>query len=195
MERVELTPGDPAAPLWGLAGPRAAECAARIAGAVPSVRLGAGGFEFRGDPPAGLATIGPETLEILRIEDGFPRWGADMGADELPMEAGLTELAVSYTKGCYLGQEVILRLRNFGELPRQLRLLEIEGDAVPAPGTPIDEGGKVTSACRVPATGRVLALGYVKKGHVEPGARVTVAGRPAVVRRPPFQERIRSSPA
>lgn len=124
----------------------------------------------------------PIALEARRIARGFPRWGVDMGPEHLPMESGLTGPAVSYGKGCYVGQEVILRVRNFGKLPQEFRLLEFAEGGPPAPGTPIDEGGVVTSA-----TGR-LALGYVKKSHVEPGSVVTVAGRKATVRIPPFQE-------
>lgn len=124
----------------------------------------------------------PADLEARRIARGFPRWGVDMGPEHLPMEAGLTALAVSYDKGCYVGQEVILRVRNFGKLPQELRLLEFAEGGPPAPGTPVDEGGAVTSA-----HGR-LALGYVKKSHVAPGSVVTVAGRKAMVRIPPFQE-------
>lgn len=118
-----------------------------------------------------------ETLERTRIAYGAPRWGADMGPDDLPMEAGLTARAISYEKGCYLGQEVILRLRNFGELPKMLRLLDVEAP----PGTPVDEGGVVTGS----AGG--LSLAYVRKPHYAEGSPVTVAGRTATVRVPAFQ--------
>lgn len=120
----------------------------------------------------------PDAFEAARIAFGAPRWGVDMGPDELPMEAGLTARAISYEKGCYVGQEVILRMRNFGELPKALRLLDVEAP----PGTPVDEGGVVTSS----AAG--LSLAYVRKPHHAEGSRVTVGGRAATVRVPAFQQ-------
>jgi tRNA-modifying protein YgfZ len=98
-----------------------------------------------------------EELERLRIEAGTPRWGRELDDRVLPAEAGLDERAVSFTKGCYPGQEPIARLRYRGKVNRRLRVLEVESAS---PGDEIRFGdkavGRVTSA--VPG----LALGYVR---------------------------------
>lgn len=219
MDRVEVKEISSAFTTLGLYGPKAPEIlkAAGLETDVPPFHFKihgktlVGRFDLTGDPgfelavrdddvrarlvAAGAVPIGEEALETLRIENGFPKWGVDMGPEELPMEAELTDLAVDYEKGCFLGQEVIIRMRNFGDLPKRLRLLEVEGDEVPAPGDPIDGGEKVTSACRGPSTGKVLALGYLKKGHTNAGTKVKVGGRAATVTLPPFQSTMRSSPA
>jgi folate-binding protein YgfZ len=72
----------------------------------------------------GVVPAGFSAYEALRIESGFPRWGADMDATLLPMEAALEPIAVSYTKGCYIGQEVIQRVKTYSEPPRMLVQLE-----------------------------------------------------------------------
>ncbi|MBI3858038.1 MAG: folate-binding protein YgfZ [Planctomycetes bacterium] len=130
--------------------------------------------------PAGFAAV-----ETLRIESGFPRWGADMDATLLPMEAGLEPIAVSYTKGCYIGQEVIQRVKTYSEPPKMLVQLEVAdaavGDKIAAGG---EEIGAVTSA--IPA----LALGLLRKEFKAPGSEVAVAGKPARVRALPWQSRL-----
>jgi folate-binding protein YgfZ len=127
----------------------------------------------QGVPPAGF-----EAYEALRIERGWPRWGADMGPDHLPMEAGLEPIAISYTKGCYIGQEVIQRVKTYSEPPKTLVQIALDGAEVALPGTPVIVGGEtvgnITSAALSPVTGRALALGYVRKEHKSPGTRVTV---------------------
>jgi folate-binding protein YgfZ len=133
----------------------------------------------------GVRPAGFEAYETLRIETGFPRWGADMDAALLPMEAGLEPIAISYTKGCYIGQEVIQRVKTYSEPPRTLVQLEIQGAA---PGDKISVGaediGSVTSAIRS------TALGLVRKEFKSPGTEVTIAGRPARVRALPWQSRL-----
>jgi folate-binding protein YgfZ len=133
----------------------------------------------------GVAPAGFTAAETLRVENGFPRWGADMDATLLPMEAGLEPVALSYTKGCYIGQEVIQRVKTYSEPPRMLVQLEVPdaapGDKVVAGG---DEIGTVTSV--TPA----LALGIVRKEFRAPGTEVTVGGKPARVRALPWQSRI-----
>jgi folate-binding protein YgfZ len=116
-----------------------------------------------------------EELERLRILARTPRWGREIDDGILPAEAGLDERAVSFTKGCYPGQEPLARLHNRGHVNRSLRVLELEGE----PARQADEVrrgeqvvGRVTSA--VPG----LALAYVRV-EIENGAEVTVAGRPA----------------
>lgn len=136
-------------------------------------------------PALGMEPAGFEAYEELRIESGFPRWGADMDDTVLPMEAGLEPIAISYAKGCYIGQEVIQRVKTYSEPPRTLVHLDVEGVA---PGDMIMAGdgeiGQVTSAARSGA------LGYVRKEFRAPGMVVTVAGRAARVGSLPWQARL-----
>jgi folate-binding protein YgfZ len=133
----------------------------------------------------GVTPAGFTAADALRIENGFPRWGADMDATLLPMEAGLDPIAISYSKGCYIGQEVIQRVKTYSEPPRMLVQLEVPdaapGDKVAAAG---EEIGTVTSATSA------LSLGIVRKEFKAPGTEVTVAGKPARVRALPWQARI-----
>jgi len=133
----------------------------------------------------GVLPAGFEAEETVRIENGFPRWGADMDATLLPMEAGLEALAVSYSKGCYIGQEVIQRVKTYSEPPRMLVQLEV---AEAAPGNRITSGseeiGVVTSATSS------LALALVRKEYKSPGSELTVAGKAARVRALPWQSKI-----
>ena len=123
---------------------------------------------------AGARAGAPETLEALRVAAGRPRWGRELTEDVIPLEAGLLERAISQTKGCYTGQEVIVRILHRGHVNRTLRRLEFEGDA-PAPGTELFEPGNdrprgvVTSAVANPAG--ALGLGYVRR-EVEPPAEL-----------------------
>jgi folate-binding protein YgfZ len=133
----------------------------------------------------GVVPVGFEAHEALRIESGFPRWGADMDATLLPMEAGLEPLAISYSKGCYIGQEVIQRVKTYSEPPRMLVQLEVQetsaGDKVTRDA---EEVGIVTSATRS------LALALVRKEFKAPGSELTVSGKPARVRALPWQSRL-----
>lgn len=131
----------------------------------------------------GAAALEPGDMEALRIEAGLARFGADMDATRLPMEAGLTRAAISFSKGCYIGQEVVLRATVRGHLQRGLVQLELPAGA--GPGTPLaangEEVGVVTSAADTPA-GR-LGLGYLRRAHWKAGERVQAGGGEAVVRR------------
>lgn len=133
----------------------------------------------------GITPAGFEAFEALRIENGFPRWGADMDANLLPMEASLEAIAISYSKGCYIGQEVIQRVKTYSEPPKMLVQLEV-ADA--AAGQKIQSGaeeiGGVTSA--LPS----LALGIVRREYRSPGTELSVDGRPARVRALPWQARL-----
>jgi folate-binding protein YgfZ len=128
---------------------------------------------------AGAAPIGPVAAEVLRIEVGMPRFGAELTGELLPPEIPmLVDRAISYSKGCFVGQETIARIRTYGHVNRELRGLIVEGDALPVPGAALTvegkKAGEVTSACVQPLTGRRLALGFVKRGLNDPGATVTV---------------------
>ncbi len=104
-------------------------------------------------------TVAADELERLRIEAGTPRWGREIDERVLPAEAGLVERAVSFSKGCYPGQEPIARLHYRGHVNRRLRVLEVEGDA-PAPDEEIRLGEKVVGRVTSAVPGR--ALGYVR---------------------------------
>lgn len=132
---------------------------------------------------AGAVALDAGDLEVLRVLGGFPRFGVDMDGSRLPMEAGLTRAAISFSKGCYTGQEVVLRATARGHLQRGLVQLALPPDA--APGTALSAGGqevgRITSAVNAPE-GRV-GLGYVRRAHWQEGARLEAAGAEAVVRR------------
>jgi tRNA-modifying protein YgfZ len=102
-------------------------------------------------------TLSPEELEQQRIEAGMPAWGKEIDDSILPAEAGLDETHISFTKGCYPGQEPIARLRNRGKVNRELRVLEVEGARA---GDEIRAGDKVVGRVTSAADGR--ALGYVR---------------------------------
>jgi aminomethyltransferase len=126
---------------------------------------------------AGAVAIGPAVLETLRIEAGTPRFPDDIGPTTLLPEVPFESL-VSYTKGCYPGQEVVVRIRDRGHVNRHLRGLVLEGDAVPSAGSEVvvDDGsvGAVTSATYSPDRKRAVALALVRRQHAEPGAAVGV---------------------
>lgn len=130
-------------------------------------------------------------FDALRIEAGRPKFGVDMTTDTIPLEAGLLDRAISQTKGCYVGQEVVVRIlhRGGGKVVRHLMTLEFDESVseVPGAGTPLSHEGKdvgnVTSAARSLTTGRVIALGYVHRdaaatGQVlqSPAGTVTITG-------------------
>jgi folate-binding protein YgfZ len=118
-------------------------------------------------------TVSAEELERARIEAGVPAWGKELDDSILPAEAGLDETHISFTKGCYPGQEPIARLHHRGHVNRRLRVLEVEA-AHPGDGIDLDGNsvGRVTSA--VPG----LALGYVR-GEVPDEAKLAIGGAPA----------------
>jgi folate-binding protein YgfZ len=132
---------------------------------------------------AGARPLGRAALDVLRIEDGRPWYGPDIRHEHLLHETGLLKELHSFSKGCYVGQEVVARLEGRGgHVSRQLRGLRLEAPA--APGDPIEhEGapaGSVTTAGVSPTLGPV-AMGYVHRKGFEPGTPVSVAGGPARV--------------
>jgi tRNA-modifying protein YgfZ len=117
-----------------------------------------------------VAPLTAEALEVLRIEAGSPRWGAELTEDVIPLEAGLREGVISETKGCYTGQEVIVRILHRGHVNWNLRGMLL--GAAPPPGekdapllNPEDgrKQGRITSACVSPALGQTIALGYGRR--------------------------------
>ncbi|MGI8946110.1 MAG: YgfZ/GcvT domain-containing protein [Thermoleophilaceae bacterium] len=135
-----------------------------------------------GAPPAAV-----DAAECVRIESGRPRLGLDMDETTIPQEAGLNERAVSFTKGCYVGQETVARLYYRGKPNRHLRGLRLSEPA--ERGDPIEIGGKqvgvIGSACVSPALGPI-ALALVRR-EAQPGDEVLVDGAAARVVDPPFE--------
>jgi folate-binding protein YgfZ len=135
---------------------------------------------------AGATSVDAEALEAVRIESGVPRFGMDMSEDNFPPEARIEDRAVSYTKGCYLGQETIARIKTYGHVNRLLVGLLPDTDQPIPRGTKLyhpdvtsvlredKEAGYVTSSVYSPALKRVIALGYVNRKIEVPGTIVTV---------------------
>ena len=126
----------------------------------------------------GLLPVGLASLDLRRVERGVARFGRDFGPDHFPQETGRGDEAVSYTKGCYLGQEVIARIHYRGQVNRLLRGLALPGEPV-ADGTPVllDERplGAVSSAVGSPVLGRSVALAILHRRGADAGTRVQLA--------------------
>ncbi len=141
---------------------------------------------------AGAVELDEPTAETLRVESGAPLFGRDMDEETIPLEAGIETRAISFTKGCYVGQEVIIRVmhRGHGRVARKLVGLTIEGEQAPEAGTTIRSGdreiGQVTSSTLSPALKRPIALGYMHRDFFEPGTKVTVGDQAAEVTALPF---------
>lgn len=131
----------------------------------------------------GGAEVSAEGWELARLRAGRPAYALDFDESVYPQEAGLKELAVSFDKGCYLGQEVVCMLENRGQLRRHL--VRLRSEAEPSPGAPVRAGerdvGEVRSTAFDPAAERWLSLAYVKRAHAEPGAPVEVGGTAAEI--------------
>lgn len=138
---------------------------------------------------AGSINAPVDFLEALRIESGHPRFGVDITTDTIPLEAGLLDRAISTTKGCYVGQEVIIRIlhRGGGRVVKQLvQLTAAPGvTSVPAAGTPVLDAGRevgaVTSAAMGPSSEQVVALGYVHRDSAEVGRTLSLGDLPATI--------------
>lgn len=117
--------------------------------------------------------------DTVRVEAGVPRFGQDFDSESLPQETGIDE-AVSYTKGCYLGQEIVARIHYRGQVPRGPRSLRLEGDERPPYGAEVRTDGRevglLTSVVRSPAKGFVLGLAVLHRRAWEPGSRVEIVG-------------------
>jgi folate-binding protein YgfZ len=166
LDRTGLGGGVAFVPAQGLVGVRAARDKALAA---------VGGL--LGDDRAG---------EALRIERLVPLFGADFDAATYPQEAGLEKRAVSFSKGCYLGQEVVCMLEMRGHVKRRLVGLKVASDLPPPRGAEVlgpngEAVGTVTSAAIVPSAGGPVALAMVKRAHAEPGTELRVVGVTATV--------------
>ena len=141
----------------------------------------------------GGVIVSGETVEAVRIEGGKALFGVDMNEDTIPLEAGIEDRAISLTKGCYVGQEVIIRVlhRGHGRVARKLVGITFEtASRVPARDDRIVSSGRdvgsITSAVLSPALGRPVALGYVHRDYVQPGTLVDVSGNTGAVANLPF---------
>jgi len=127
---------------------------------------------------AGVLTATHETIEAARIEAGTPTFGVDMNTDTIPLEAGIESRAISLTKGCYVGQEVIIRVlhRGHGRVAKKLVALRVSGEP-PAPGAQVFAAdkviGTVTSSARSPRFG-AIALAYLHRDFLVAGTSVSV---------------------
>ena len=148
---------------------------------------------------ARVGELDSETAEAIRIEGGVPRFGRDMDEETIPLEAGIEGRAISFSKGCYVGQEVIIRVlhRGHGRVARKLVGLRIEGAVAPPAGTAIRAGdrevGRVTSSAISPALEQPIALAYLHRDFLTPGTAVSVDGAAAVVTELPFVKTHRAS--
>ncbi|MEQ9618001.1 MAG: aminomethyltransferase family protein [Deltaproteobacteria bacterium] len=126
---------------------------------------------------SGLEPVGSDALEILRIEAGIPVYDRDMDESTIPIEAGLWH-ALDFEKGCYVGQEVVARIKWRGHVNRHLTGFIIDGDELPLRDDEIYNGdkkvGRVTSSVFSPVLGRPVALGYIRREFREPGTRVSI---------------------
>lgn len=151
------------------------------------------------DAATGARPVGHGALHTLRVESGKPRYGSELTEETIPTEAyesaGLLDRAISFTKGCYTGQEVIIRIAHRGHVNRHLRGVLLHDEPVPATRTPLfhpDSGKEVgwtTSAAVSPKMRQTVALAYVRR-EVEPGRTVRVGapeGAEAEVVEVPFE--------
>jgi tRNA-modifying protein YgfZ len=125
--------------------------------------------------------FGEAEAETLRVEAAMPRWGHELDENVLPQEVGLDDLAISYTKGCYLGQEVVSRIKSVGHVNRRLvKLRLLEGPALrpgltlTGSGQPAPVAGRVTSVAPLPVDGQIYALGFARRTLADPGNRLGV---------------------
>jgi folate-binding protein YgfZ len=133
----------------------------------------------------GGGPMGYTALSGLRLAQGVPWFGYDFGEKQIPHEAGLQDSHISYTKGCYTGQEIVERVRSRGQVNRQRIQLVISGDVVPEPDTPLTLDGKevghVTRAARIWDPPRILGMGYVRKEAAPPGTLLQWSGGTATI--------------
>ena len=128
---------------------------------------------------AGSQVISEDVAETLRIEAGIPRYRIDMDETTVVTEANLDD-AVSFTKGCYIGQEIIVRIKHRGHVAKKLAGVILEGQSAIATDAKIlsseeKEIGRVTSSTFSPRLDRTVALGYVKYDYLVPGTKVTIS--------------------
>lgn len=177
----------PAAP-WNHAAWNGAHVAACSATGQPGFRIlapnGLGPELIGALESAGAAAVSEDIARLVRVENGVPRYGDDIFDHTLPQETRQMH-AVHFNKGCYLGQEIVERIRARGHVNRALAKVRIEGVEPPARGAKLEaegaEAGEITTAVFSPAECGVIALAYLRAQHARPGAVLSLAGRRAVV--------------
>ncbi|MCH8828710.1 MAG: folate-binding protein YgfZ [Planctomycetes bacterium] len=146
---------------------------------------------------SGIRPCGSAAFHTLRIEAAFPWYGTDVSDGNLPQEVARNKLAVSFTKGCYLGQEPIARIDAIGHVNRELCRLQLSDGPLPAAGSRVlnaadeNEIGSITSSARLTGQTAPVALAYLRTAHCDPGTAVVVQTEgaepvPAVVSQLPF---------
>jgi folate-binding protein YgfZ len=145
---------------------------------------------------AGASLVGGDALELYRIALGVPRYGMDIRERDLPQETE-QQRALNFNKGCYVGQEIVERIRSRGHVHRKFTGFKVAG-APPAPGTKIQvqakDVGEITSSAVIPASGgdQTVALGYIRRETGVPGKEVEVSGSSAVVTELPFTDLLKT---
>ncbi len=133
----------------------------------------------------GGSRIGYDAINVLRLEAGVPWFGVDFDEKQIPHEAALEESHISYTKGCYTGQEIVERVRSRGQVNRRRVGLRFDGDAAPEAGTKLLAGGaevgNVTSAAYSFAAKSAIGMGYLRREHTTPGRLLQWSGGTAEV--------------
>ena len=182
------------------------EPASAIAGPIRTVfanRFGSAGIdlwvdrtvteETRGQLATEFVFCDDICAEILRIERGLPRWGRELTSEIIPVEANLEESSIDYAKGCYIGQEVVSRMKMSGQRNKNLcGLVSVSGaplepDARLTTETdPIKDAGWITSATKSERLGKEIGLGYVKRGHNVAGTRLRSGDIPVEIAELPF---------
>ena len=128
---------------------------------------------------AGAAPATPEEANTVRVENGHPRYGEEITERFLVQETGQLQ-AVHFSKGCYLGQEIVERIRSRAQIHRILRRIEIDSAEIPAAGTKFD-AGEIVSGIFSPSLNKVVAMAYLRIPNSEPGTELTINGASARV--------------
>jgi len=128
-----------------------------------------------------FGAIGSDTLEMLRIEAGTPRYGRELDEEVFPAEAWLENKAVSLSKGCYMGQETVARIDTYGEVKRRLVGIAINGTSLPEHGSALTgkdddarAAGRITSAVYSPSRKHIIGLAYLRTKYLDPGTELTI---------------------